>query len=128
VVTFTDTALYSELYVLNARPEQVKQTPAVIEAMLRALVKAATFIQVNPDEAKRIMQRYTKLDRDVIDGIWRNFVFRPALGPKLIDYWNAEAAWARDTKKVTPETKIPNFRDIVDDRFLRKVKPDAVKF
>ncbi len=127
VVTFADTALYSELYVLDVRPEQIEKNPEVIESILRAFVKAATFIEKNPDEAKQVMQKYTKLDRDVIDGIWQNFVFRPALVQKLIDYWNAQAIWAKDTKKVTPDTQIPNFRDIVEDRFLKKVKPDAVK-
>jgi len=127
VVTFADAALYSEFYVLDARPEQIDNSPEVIEAILRAFVKAATFIEKNPDEAKQILQKYTKLDPHVIDGIWQNFVFRPALVQKLIDYWNAQAIWAKDTKKVTPDTQIPNFRDIVDDRFLKKVKPDAVK-
>lgn len=126
-VTFSDAALYSELYVLNARPEQIEKSPAVIEAILRGLVKAAEFTEKNPDEAKQILQKYTRLDRDVIDGIWENFVFRPALVQKLIDYWNAQAIWAKDTKMVTGDTKIPNFREVIEDRFLKKVKPDAVK-
>ena len=127
VVTFADPTLYSEFYVLNAQPEQVEKTPEVIESILRAFVRAAAFIEENPDEAKQIMQKYTKLDRDVIDGIWGNFVFRPALVQPLIDYWNAQAIWARDTAKITPDTKIPNFREIVEDRFLKKIKPEAVK-
>lgn len=127
VVTFADAALYSEFYVLNARPEQTEKSPEVIEAILRAFVTAGDFIEKNPDESKQIMQKYTKLDRDVIDGIWQNFAFRPALVQKLLEYWHAQAIWAKDTKKVTPDTQIPNFRTIVDDRFLKKVKPEAVK-
>jgi ABC-type nitrate/sulfonate/bicarbonate transport system substrate-binding protein len=126
-VTFSDAALYSEFYVLNARPDQIEKSPAVIEAILRGFVKAAEFIEKNPEEAKQILQKYTKLDRDVIDGIWGNFAFRPALVQKLIDYWNAQAIWAKDTKMVTPDTQVPNFREVIEDRFLKKVKPDAVK-
>jgi len=127
VTTFADSTLYSEFYVLNARPEQVETNPDVIEALLRGLLRAGNFIEENPEAAKQIMQGYTKLDKDVIDGIWGNFSFKPSLVQKLIDYWNAQAIWAKETGKVTPETQIPDFRNVVDDRFLKKLKPEAVK-
>jgi sulfonate transport system substrate-binding protein len=127
VVTFSDPGLYSELYVLGARPEQIEKTPDICEALVRALVKSAELIEKNPEAAKQVMQHYTKLDRDVIDGIWKNFVFKPALVQKLIEYWNSQAVWAKQTAKVTPDTKLPNFRDIVEPRFLKKVKPESVK-
>jgi ABC-type nitrate/sulfonate/bicarbonate transport system substrate-binding protein len=126
-VTFTGPGVYSELYVLDARPEQIEKSPEVIEALLRALVQAETFIAQNPDKSKQIMQKYTKLDREVIDGIWGSFSFKAALGQKLLDYWNAEAIWARDTTKVRPDTKIPDFKRFVDSRFLKSVNPGAVK-
>jgi ABC-type nitrate/sulfonate/bicarbonate transport system substrate-binding protein len=126
-VTFSDPSLYSELYVLDARPEQVANIPATIEALLKALAEAGKFIEENPDKSKQIMQGYTKLDRDIVDGIWGSFSFRVALGQKLIDYWNAEAMWARDTAKVKKDTKVPDFSEFVDSRFLRIVDPSAVK-
>ena len=126
-ITFADPSLYSEFYVLNARPEQVQNNPQVIEALLRALLRAANFISEKPNEAKQIMQRYTKLDSDVVDGIWANFSFRPALVQKLIDYWNAQAIWALETGKVSPGTRIPDFRRIVDDRFLKRLDPARVR-
>jgi ABC-type nitrate/sulfonate/bicarbonate transport system substrate-binding protein len=77
VVTFSDPQLYSELYVLDARPEQINNMPGVCEGLVRGLIKAAQFIETDPEEAKQVMQRYTKLDRDVVDGIWGNFSFNP---------------------------------------------------
>ncbi|NER23681.1 MAG: ABC transporter substrate-binding protein [Symploca sp. SIO1C2] len=126
-ITFTDPELYSEFYVLDARPEQIEQQSEEIESLLKGLKRAGEFIDENPEEAKQILQDYTKLERDVIDGIWNNFVFKPALTQKLIDYWNAQGDWAKETGKVTPETSIPNFRDIVDSSFLEKVDPSLVK-
>lgn len=125
-ITFANPDLYSEFYVLSGNPTQIEKNPQLIEALIRGLVRSENFIEKNPEEAKQIMQKYTKLDRDVIDGIWNNFSFKPALVQKLIDYWNVQAIWAKDTGKVTSDTKIPDFRSIVDDRFLKKVKPDAV--
>lgn len=126
-ITFANPTLYSELYVLTARPEQTEQSPAVIEAFMKALVQAATFIEEHPEDAKGILQRHTKLERSVIDGIWANFSFKLALSQKVVDYWNAESVWARDAGKITPDTKIPDFHLIIDDRFLKKLKPEAVK-
>lgn len=125
-ITFSDPAIYSELYVLVARPEQVEKNAEQIEAVVRALVQADTYIKEQPDDAKQIMERYTRLDRSVIDGIWGNFSFRPFLGRNLIEYWEQEGVWAKESGKVAPETALPDFRGLVDDRFLRKVDPSAV--
>jgi NitT/TauT family transport system substrate-binding protein len=126
-VTFADSTLYSEFYVLAVRPEQLGSRASEIEGLIRGLSRAGDFIQLDPETAKEITRKYTKLDRDVIDGIWANFSFRPALVPKLIEYWDAQAEWARRTGKVTSETRPVDFHQIVDDRFLRKVAPEAVK-
>ncbi len=126
-VTFADTTLYSELYVLNAHPEQIEKDPQVIEALLRAFSKSAAFIKKNPEVAKQIMQGYTKLDKKVIDGIWNNFLFEPSLTQKLLDCWKDQAVWAKATGKVPAEMQLPNFRLIVDEQFLKKVDSAAVK-
>jgi ABC-type nitrate/sulfonate/bicarbonate transport system substrate-binding protein len=126
-ITFADPTLYSELYVLCASPEEIKNQPQIVGDVVKALAEASDFIQANPVESKAIMQRYTKLDQDVIDGIWNNYVFEPALGQNLLDDLNAEAVWAKDTGKITPDTKIPDYRQIIDDSILKEVRPDAVK-
>jgi NitT/TauT family transport system substrate-binding protein len=127
VVSFTNTALYSELYVLAARPEKLAKDPSVVEALLRGLVRAQVYIQDYPDSSKEILQSYTKLDRSTIDGIWKNFSFKTALLQKLVDDWIAEAAWAKESGKVDGSVTLPDFRKVLDDRFLREVDPDAVK-
>lgn len=126
-ITFADEALYSELYVLCARPEQIEQNPEVIFALLRALVKASEFVAANPQRAKDIMQKYTKLDRTVIDGIWPNFAFRPALTAQLLEYWQAQAAWALETEKAVVGTVVPDFTKIIEPRFLQGAAPGAVQ-
>jgi NitT/TauT family transport system substrate-binding protein len=125
-VTFRASELYSELYVLVARPQQLERNPATITALLRALQQAATFTAANPAEAKQILQRYTKLDSDVVDGVWGSFSFKISLTPQLLADWKAEAQWAIDTGKVTPQTQIPNFSTLIDGSLLNKVSPGAV--
>jgi NitT/TauT family transport system substrate-binding protein len=125
-ITFRAPHLYSELYVLAAHPKQVDQDAATIQGLLRALKQAETFAAGHPEEAKQTVQKYTKLDRSTIEGIWGSFSFRIALTPELVSYWQAEALWAKATGKVTQQTEIPDFSGNIDPRFLQAVDPGAV--
>jgi sulfonate transport system substrate-binding protein len=127
VITLSNPDLYSELYVLVARPEQIERNSNTIEAMLRALVRAADFVRDNPATSKEILRGYTKLDPDVIEGIWSNFQFRPALTLRLLDYWKQESEWAQETGKIKPDVSAPDFRLLIEDRFLNAVAREAVE-
>ena len=96
-------------------------------AFLRGLKDAAVFVAQRPDDAKAIVTRYTKLDRQVVDDIWPNFVFRPALTPLLIELTTAEAKWAIEKGTVPQGTPVPDFRAIVDAELLREVDPNLVQ-
>lgn len=124
--TFTDGSVYSELYVIEAK-ESVKQDPATLERLLKGLLEAEKFTKDNPEEAKTVVMKYTKLDKATVDGIWSSFDFRIVLTPHLLDYFNREVQWAKDTGKVKPGTAIPNFRDIIFDAPLKTVSPSAVE-
>ena len=127
-VTFTDDEVYSELYVLNASPYQVSKQPQVIEKLLRAMISASNFIEQNPVEAKQIVIDFTKLDADVVDGIWKSFVFRPALTSQLLQYFEAETEWARQTGKIDKGTPTPDFRNkIIESSILQRVSPQSVR-
>lgn len=125
-ITFTDESIYSELYVIAAK-ESVKQDSATLEKLLKGLVAAEKFTKDNPEEAKAVVVKYTKLDKETVDGIWSSFDFRIALTPQLLEYWNREAQWAKDSGKVKPETVVPNFRDIIFDAPLKEVSSSAVE-
>ncbi|MBM3308715.1 MAG: ABC transporter substrate-binding protein [Candidatus Altiarchaeales archaeon] len=125
-VTFWDETMYSELYVLSADRDWVNQNPEIIERIIRSLVKASEFMKENPAESKAIVANYTKLDKKTLDGIWGNFEFKPALNNLLLEYWNLEAEWAKETGKVKNEAQIPDFKAYIYKDALLKVKPEAV--
>lgn len=124
--TFTDESIYSELYVIEAK-ESVKQDSTTLEKLLKGLIEAEKFTKNNPEEAKTIVIKYTKLDKETVNGIWNSFDFRIALTPQLLEYLNREAQWAKDSGKVTKETVVPNFRDIIFDAPLKKISSSAVE-
>ena len=124
-ITFTDESIYSELYVIAAR-QSVKEDSRNLEKVLKGLVEAENFVKTNPEEAKDIVMKYTKLDKDTINGIWSSFDFRVALTPQLLEYLNREAQWAKDVGKVTKDTTIPSFNNMIFDTPLKKISPSAV--
>jgi ABC-type nitrate/sulfonate/bicarbonate transport system substrate-binding protein len=125
-VTFADANLYSELYVITVSNDTAQNRRDMTEKVLRALAKAEDFIKANPDESKAIVVKYTKLNRNVVDGIWNNFSFAVALNQRLLDYQNQEAAWAKEQRAIPANATIPDFRQRIFDAPLRTVKPEAV--
>ncbi|MBL8186504.1 MAG: ABC transporter substrate-binding protein [Acidobacteria bacterium] len=126
-VTFADPDIYSELYVITVRQAMLDQNRATVDGLIRAMVKAQQFINDNPDQAKEIVIKYTKLDRDVVDGIWKNFVFAAALNQRLLDYQNQQAAWAKEKGTVPANATVPDFRQAIFADALKGVKPEAVQ-
>jgi len=122
-ITFTDPEGYSELYVLNARPSQVEKEAPTIERLVQGLTRAVKAVEEDPEGAKAIVRKYTKLDQETLDGIWKSFVWGTALTPELIRVWEAEAAWAQETGMVPPGTPTPNFHRILVDRFVTRATP-----
>lgn len=125
-VTYTAPEVYSEFYVLNARPEQLERDRVTIEAVLRALLKAAELAASDPEGAQAVVVQYTKLDPAVVKGIWGNFVFRPAITQALLDTWAAEERWARETGKIEQSAPPADFGKVLAPELLRKIAPQTV--
>jgi ABC-type nitrate/sulfonate/bicarbonate transport system substrate-binding protein len=125
-ITFTDENIYSQLYIVQAS-ESNKQNLNVLEKLLKGLILAEKFTKNNPEEAKIIVLEYTKLDKKTIDGIWDSFDFRVVLSKKLIENWNKQVMWAKNTGKIKSETIIPNFYDIIFEQPLKKLSPSAIQ-
>lgn len=125
VVTFTDESIYSELYVLAAN-EDTRVNPQTVEKLLRGLIAAEKFVQTSPDESKKIVMKYTSLDRATVDGIWSSFDFRIAITSQLLEYWNREVLWAKETGKTASTTQAPDFRSYLFTDPLKSIAPERV--
>jgi len=123
VVTFVDPHLYSELYVLVTRPQDKDTDKQKLDLILKALLKAQTVIQNNPEFAKKIVADYTGQSKSSIDACWNNFVFAPILLPALTDLMVAEVAWAKEKGMVPASTRVPDFsKDVIDHKPLEMAR------
>lgn len=124
--TFADADIYSELYVVNAMQKTIDEKPEALTAFLRALHKAHLYLMTHPAEAKSIVMKYTKLDSQIVEDIWGNFVFKPVLNPVFLEYTAAEADWLLQRGTFPAGTAKPDFRRVVYPDLLRRVSKELV--
>jgi ABC-type nitrate/sulfonate/bicarbonate transport system substrate-binding protein len=125
-ITFADADIYSELYVASIMQKTLDTRRKDLVSFMKGLKLAEDFVAKHPDQAKEILIGYTKLDRQVVDDIWPNFVFKPAITPLFVDLTRAEAKWAIEKGTVPPGTQVPDFQSVVDADLLREVDPSTV--
>ena len=125
-ITFTDSNIYSELYVVDVMQKTIDTKRDVLLAFLRGLYDAQAFIHDKPDAAKNIVIKYTKLEREIVDGIWGNFVFKPTINNLFVEYTTAEAKWAVEKGAYPKDTHIPDFKAVLFPDLLYSIDPSAV--
>jgi NitT/TauT family transport system substrate-binding protein len=126
-LTFADADIYSELYVVDVWQKTIDEKPDQLMAFLKGLYEAQFYIKEHPDESKEVLIKYTKLDREVVDDIWDNFVYKPAINHLFIEYTTAEAKWTIEKGTFPADTEIPDFREVLYIDFLKKIDPKAVE-
>lgn len=124
--TFADADIYSELYVVNVMQKTIDEKAEALTAFLKALHEAHLYLNTHPAEAKRIVMKYTKLDPQIVEDIWGNFVFKPVLNSVFLEYTAAEADWLLQKGTFPPGTAKPDFRRVVYPDLLRKVSKELV--
>jgi NitT/TauT family transport system substrate-binding protein len=120
-----DREIYTETYNIAAQQEFVKKNPETVKRFLRALIKAENFVHQHPDEAQSIMSVDTKIDIGLIHEVWGGFNFHVVQDQTLLITLEDETRWAIKNK-LTDQTIIPDYRQIIHLDSLRAVKPEAI--
>jgi ABC-type nitrate/sulfonate/bicarbonate transport system substrate-binding protein len=126
-VVFNSSASYNELYLLSLSPTLLERRPADARALLRALIDASVFTSSNPEAAKRVVSKYTKLDKTTIDAVWSDFVFKPVLTKALLDNWKEELKWLKETGKLAGPGRPVDFEQLIKNDLLAEIDPLAVR-
>ncbi|WP_020681429.1 ABC transporter substrate-binding protein [Marinobacterium rhizophilum] len=116
--------LHTTSFNLLALNQTIEAKPEAILATLRALDQAADFIQREPGNAKDIIRHQLSLEADFVEWVWDDYNFRLGLGQSLLIALDSAARWAQTSGAVEPQP-LPDYRSLLDNRFLRQVIPDA---
>lgn len=125
-IMFFDENLYSDNACLFAQQEFVKKHPEAIKKVLKALVRAETFAQQNPEESRRLVAEASQTDKATLDEVWGYFNFKVTLDQALIVSLEDQARWAQ-RNRLTDRKEMPNYLDFIYFDGLQSVKPEAVR-
>lgn len=126
-VVFFGEKYYTEIFCLAADRDYAKKHPEAIKKVMGALIKAETFVQQHPGEARFLSVEFTKTDKAIIEDIWGIFSFRVTLEQALIVDLEEQTRWAMKNK-LTAGTSMPNYLEHIYADGLYAVKPEAVRF
>jgi NitT/TauT family transport system substrate-binding protein len=125
-VTFFGEILYTEIFCVAAPQEYAGKNPETVKKVLRALIKAETFVKRHPEESRRLVAEFTKTDKAIIDDTWDVFTFEVALEQGLLVNLEDQTRWVIKNRLAT-RTDMPNYLDFIYDNALRSVKPEAIR-
>jgi len=125
-ILFFGESLYTEHFCVVAGQEYVKKNPGATKKVLRALVKAETFVQQHPEESRRLVAKFIKTDKVTLNEIWDIFTLRVSLDQALIVDLEDQTRWAMKYR-LTTRRDMPNYLDFIYTDGLQAVKPEAVR-
>ncbi|MHB8882568.1 MAG: ABC transporter substrate-binding protein [Thermodesulfovibrionales bacterium] len=123
---FFGESLYTENFCVVAMQEYARKHPEAITKILRALLRAETFVQQNPEEARRLVADFINIDRALLDEIWSIFTTQVTLDQGLLVDFEAQTRWALKNQ-LTDGTSMPNYLGYIYFDGLLAVKPEAVR-
>jgi len=125
-IVFFGDSIYTENFCVVASQDYVKKNPAVVKKVLRALIKAETFVQEHPEEARRLSAEFLKTDKGILDETWDIFTYRVSLDQALLVNFEDQTRWIIKHQFMA-RRNMPNYLDFIYMEGLLAVKPEAVR-
>lgn len=126
VFVIKDDDLYSEIIILVARTDWVKEHEKELSSFLKALKKAQKFIKENPEKSIEIISSVTSLDKKTLTEIWDTFSLSLGMDKNIIEIMEKETIWAKNTGKILKNAIVPNFRNIIFEKPLKEIYPSSI--
>jgi sulfonate transport system substrate-binding protein len=123
---FYDETIYSDILCIASGQEFAKKHPDAVRKVLRALIRAESFMKQNKDESLQIIAEATKTDKELLGEILQSFDFRVTLDQALVVSLEDQTRWAQ-RNKLTGGAAVPNYLDFIYFDGLNSVKPEAVR-
>jgi NitT/TauT family transport system substrate-binding protein len=125
-IMFFGESLYTENFCVVAGQDYVKKNTEAIKKVLRALIKAETFVREHPEKSRQIVAEFLKMEKSLLDEIWDIFTFRVALDQALLVDLEDQTRWVIKNR-LTSGTNMPNYLNFIYIDGLLAVKPEAVR-
>ncbi|MFP5350831.1 MAG: ABC transporter substrate-binding protein [Gammaproteobacteria bacterium] len=117
--------LFSLTVNVVVKREFLAANPEPTRRLLRALARAADFVERNPQEAQRTTARYSPLSEALLRELWGGYRFDIRLDQSLQIALEDVSRWAI-RHRLAESSEVPDFRAFIAADALRQVKPEAI--
>lgn len=112
--------------LLSGRLDTLKQHPAAVRSVLRALLRAERFAREQPALARTQLAGYFGMDQKTFDTVWAMNDYRVSLDQPLLFVLENVARWNLGRLPSAKRPAMPNYLDFIDLDALKAVRPGSV--
>lgn len=123
---FTAPGLHIVTMILVGERNFVHKNPAVVEHVLRALLRAERYAKEQPENTKALMASNYAMAQNAIDFVWPLYSLRVTLNQSLLFILENAARWNIGLLPPAQRPALPNYLDFIYLDGLKMVKPEAV--
>jgi sulfonate transport system substrate-binding protein len=125
-ITFIDEDIYTQFFTIVVAQEYARHNPSGVRKILRALIRAESFVSRDQAETQRIVAELRRIDITSLNDMWKGSTYGVSLDQSLLLALEDESAWAVKSG-LTDMRAIPNYLDFISLDGLASVKPIAVR-
>ncbi|MGE5832686.1 MAG: ABC transporter substrate-binding protein, partial [Methanomicrobiales archaeon] len=103
----------------------IEAHPGSATRFLESLAEAEEYLNSHPAESMAIVQSRLDLDPGYMDSVWQQNRFSLSLDQSLVLAMEDEARWMI-ANNLTDARTVPDFREVIEPRFLEEVRPGSV--
>ncbi len=113
-----------DFYWLLLGREETLRDGDVQDRILRALIKANSFLESDPAEGKRLVSKFIG-EEEQSSRSWERYYFHLGLPQPLLSVMEEEARWAIENH-LTEANRVPNYLEYLDLASLARIDARAV--
>lgn len=117
--------LHTLTFHLLSRRDTASTRVHDMQALLRAIDQAESFIRQHPQRAQAILRDTLEVDWAFIDWIWPRYHYQLGLDQALISSLESQARWSMENG-LANLAQMPNYLHFIDSQPLRAVRSSAV--
>lgn len=126
-VIFGDPEAYTAYMNLAVNKDWAAKHPDLVQALLRAHIKAEKFADEHREEAISLVAAEIGLDKTILSDFWDQYTFQVRLKPSLIAEIRREGEWIRRSDSKFADKTVPSYEGAVDGQYLKAVDATRVE-
>ena len=124
-VKYLNTKLtYSTLWLAATLDTFARENPEVLEAYLKSIKQAQTYINDHKDEAQNILSDKTGVPLEVVKSCWNEIDYELSLSERMLTLFEDQANWLQ--RNLAADSTVENFRAIINPGPMRNVHPEGI--